>query len=409
MNTQTEDKLVQTNTYELGYEALNKAKQLATKKQYKKSLTKIKTAIDYFRNCLSKKAHCKESRKGLMMCWDFYSSNVEFNEKESQIDVQLKRQKSIPKIPSLRVAIIDKFVENDWVKQVKGKYGGPKPANLSWKQFYDLLDKTLDELPSLDDKVAWSIKEGHINLLESFITKENDIDFNKISESEDINLLSYSIMKNDINMVLCLIENGINVNYLDENKFSPLHVAVHIGSYDISKLLIDNGAKINQKDNQGTTPLILASKKTQTDIIKLLIESGADINKLDQQSYSALSYAFFNNDLSVAEYLIEHKANLNLKDHFERSLLHWASAVGRVGISKLLLENNVDINQKDALGRTALHYASQNNHINCIKLLFKYQANSLIKDNYDDTPLIVAAFFGNKEATSCLYESSGMI
>ena len=204
LNLKVEEKQKSIDGFDLGFEALEKAKQYTEKQHYKKALAQIKIAINYFRSCLNKKAHCKESRKALISCWDFYVVNMKSNNEVIE-NQKVFIKKAMPKMPSLRVAVIDRFVEGEWKKQVNGKYGGSKPANLTWRQFYDSLEDTLESMISLEEKVSWAVQNGHISLLQALLLKENDIDFNTIAESNDIHLLNYVILKNDFNMALFLV------------------------------------------------------------------------------------------------------------------------------------------------------------------------------------------------------------
>ena len=83
-----------------------------------------------------------------------------------------------------KILPVDKFVENEWKKQVNGKYGGPKPSNLSWRQFYNILEKEFEAFDELGKKVSWCVQNGHINLLQTLLIKENDIDFNAIKVND---------------------------------------------------------------------------------------------------------------------------------------------------------------------------------------------------------------------------------
>ena len=79
LNLKVEEKQKSIDGFELGFEALSKAHQYTEKQHYKKALAQLKIAINYFRSCLNKKPHCKESRKGLISCWDFYVINMKSN------------------------------------------------------------------------------------------------------------------------------------------------------------------------------------------------------------------------------------------------------------------------------------------------------------------------------------------
>ncbi|ORX63233.1 ankyrin, partial [Anaeromyces robustus] len=45
------------------------------------------------------------------------------------------------------------------------------------------------------------------------------------------------------------------------------------------RFLVEQGANINKIDNQGKTPLFIACRKGNESIIRFLVEQGADINK----------------------------------------------------------------------------------------------------------------------------------
>ena len=64
-----------------------------------------------------------------------------------------------------------------------------------------------------------------------------------------------------------LLENGHDVNSIDENGSTPLHAASYHGHEDIIKLLISYGADINRKNNLGETPCDEAVTNRYKDII----------------------------------------------------------------------------------------------------------------------------------------------
>jgi ankyrin repeat protein len=62
----------------------------------------------------------------------------------------------------------------------------------------------------------------------------------------------------------------IDVNVLDNNNNTPLHLAVKWRYVDIVKILLDKHAKLDMKNDSGKTPLELAEGKKFQEIIKLL-------------------------------------------------------------------------------------------------------------------------------------------
>lgn len=56
-----------------------------------------------------------------------------------------------------------------------------------------------------------------------------------------------------------LIEHGADVNVLDGNRSTPLHLAASQGKMQNMQLLIDNGADVNVQDGNNLTPWQLVS------------------------------------------------------------------------------------------------------------------------------------------------------
>ena len=80
-------------------------------------------------------------------------------------------------------------------------------------------------------------------------------------------------------IVNTLIENEVNVNAEDENRFTPLHLAAYHGHTEVVKILIANGADPLLKNKDGKTPRDLAER----DFIKKLLKE-AEEKQLKQQA-----------------------------------------------------------------------------------------------------------------------------
>tara|TARA_R100001530_G_scaffold135802_2_gene113987 strand:+ start:1174 stop:1629 length:456 start_codon:yes stop_codon:yes gene_type:complete len=83
----------------------------------------------------------------------------------------------------------------------------------------------------------------------------------------------------DIDEVESLIENGADVNAVDEyfSSTALMHVSRH-GNVKIANLLINKGADVNVYDGGGWTALMHASRHGNVKIANLLIKKGADVN-----------------------------------------------------------------------------------------------------------------------------------
>jgi len=84
------------------------------------------------------------------------------------------------------------------------------------------------------------------------------------------------------NEELCklLVRSGADVNMPANNGFNvyPIHSAVAIKNYNITKMLIDAGAIVNVKQQAGFTPLHAAAQQGDIEMIILLLEHHAEVD-----------------------------------------------------------------------------------------------------------------------------------
>lgn len=63
------------------------------------------------------------------------------------------------------------------------------------------------------------------------------------------------MLLNDLRLLQGCIERGIDVNEVDENGTSPLHLASFYGYHPIVSALIDARARVDARDREWFTPL----------------------------------------------------------------------------------------------------------------------------------------------------------
>ena len=93
--------------------------------------------------------------------------------------------------------------------------------------------------------------------------------FNKTTEDND------DTSREPKNILEVIEQNYIEKN---ENGITALHLATQISSLDIVKNLINNGADINALNNYNETPLHIAVIEGDINIVKFLYENGANID-----------------------------------------------------------------------------------------------------------------------------------
>ena len=128
--------------------------------------------------------------------------------------------------------------------------------------------------PSVD--IHEATKEGNIVFVRRGLSKGADVN---AVDSDGFTVLHLAVANNHKNIVELLVAKGADINAKDDDGFTPLHWTAIKGHKEIVELLIDNGANVNPKgDEFGMTPLHKAASKGHREITELLIANGADVN-----------------------------------------------------------------------------------------------------------------------------------
>lgn len=136
------------------------------------------------------------------------------------------------------------------------------------------------------------------------------------------------------------------------------------------KLLVEAGVDVNAVDNDGVTVLHIAAQRCDADVVRYLVKHGAKVDAIDSGvGGTPLTGAIFGAKVDNARTLIEADANVFHKVNAGRPLLHLAAQQGQRGILELLLSAGVQASTLDEIGETAAYWACQNGHLECINFL----------------------------------------
>ncbi len=136
---------------------------------------------------------------------------------------------------------------------------------------------------------------GNLHAIE-LIVKYDKASVNSIDNNKNSPVVM-AVCRGDKRMTQKLIEHGANLNSRYSKK--ALNIAVYSGNLDLAAILLQNGARVNAKDINGVPPLIVAVSKNDYATAKFLIENGARINVKDSSGFTPLDYAkkFSNEDM----------------------------------------------------------------------------------------------------------------
>ena len=246
---------------------------------------------------------------------------------------------------------------------------------------------------SLDGKTPLIIAVGNSYLETAKILIENGADVNSV-DFEGWSALSYAVNNGDIEIAKLLLTNKAKIN---DELLLAIKSPIVESRIDMMKLLIDNGANINYADENEFTPLNTAIETGDMELTKFLITNGANVNSLMQDGVSLIVYAISQNNMDLLQILIENGANVNntTGDYWAGSPLITASRLGLDNVVRILLSRNADINAVDMNGNTALHTAALNSQLSVIKLLLEKNPNLDIQNEVGNTALHLAVISGN--------------
>ncbi len=135
------------------------------------------------------------------------------------------------------------------------------------------------------------------------ITKGNDVIagilINKSAEPfEDVNwrnrigdpIITEAAKMGNPQIIKMLLNAGANVDDLDYEENTPLHIAAAYGNAKAVSVLLQFNAKIDQTNIRGCTPLIMAAQSHQTETYEFLKRNGATTDVLDYLGYTADDY-----------------------------------------------------------------------------------------------------------------------
>lgn len=307
-------------------------------------------------------------------------------------------------VKKIRAVMVDGIIENQWKKQCNGKYGGPKPSTLSWKEFYNLNESAVQDLSTGLERIKWAVEHGHYQFLKKVLEK---VSLEEIEKKEKESLLFPAIQKDYVHIVRQLVQKGLRVNTRTAERWTPLHWAVFRRNPEMVYILLEHNARVNLKDDKGLTPLYLASFYGKADIVSLLLEYGANVNIASKDGLLPLHGAVYNGHYLVARMLLEAGSELNIHDRLGRTLLHYAATFGWSDLAKMLLEKKADPNKKDTFQRTPLHWAAQKGFFDMVLLLTEAGAKVNEEDMFRDRPLILAASAGHSKIVTHLFEQGG--
>ncbi|EAX89571.1 ankyrin repeat protein, putative [Trichomonas vaginalis G3] len=216
--------------------------------------------------------------------------------------------------------------------------------------------------------------------LEFVIGLHNNVN---IRNSDDKTPLHIAAENGSIENIRTLIFHGADIDVHDKEGNTPLHLAV--GNEMVAKFLIENGANINSVNEKGQTPILYADFNYKINFLKYYISKGAYVNQKDLKGKTLFHYAAEGKYHEIIRTLISLGADINAKDNDGNTPLHCSVKKLHEKTTDFLICNFADINARNNKGQTPLHIASMYKNYQLIELLKSRNADESIMDNNGKT------------------------
>ncbi len=241
-----------------------------------------------------------------------------------------------------------------------------------------------------------------------------------------------SFKSNQGEIVQLLLNHGADVKITNASNWTSLHYAVRANNSRIAELLISKGANINARSKDGETPLDMAARRGAVKICALLVANGAQVDSLDsaiamgdlvkvQSSINkntgievknlALCTAAACGQEEIVKLLLSNgaQASVNSKNINGDMPLYLAAKGGYINLVQLLLKGGADVNGKNREGYTPLHIAAENGYEDIATLLIANGANVEVKDNWGERPFDLAARNGHAGIVKLLLDAGASL
>ena len=227
---------------------------------------------------------------------------------------------------------------------------------------------------------------GYVKLAIELINHNADVNARELDSRGNISAdsLFYAVnANNSLELVKVLLNSGANPNIVysdpDEGNFTILDRSLYYNNFEIFKTLVENGANIDKVNDRGEPFIVDAIRRERFDIVKYLVEKGIDptMKYTDYRNipFSLLAATVNNNDTKIAEYLIDKGADVNTK-----------------AIIDNYMENGMTSNDKDD-SKEAVNLiltAIENGNTSLVKLLIEKGADTTVVNKEKKTVFDIA-------------------
>ena len=203
-----------------------------------------------------------------------------------------------------------------------------------------------------------------------------------MATDDDVRKVHDAIRVGDIETVKEMISSGtVDVNEFDGIS-SFLHTAANYSQIEIAKFLIENGIDINMLDDTGKSALIDAVLEGNLEMVKLLCESGAELDTSDPDN-NPLFRSGPRHQKAIAQYLVDRGIDIyktyHIGDMENCDAYSWAEKWGDLSVPAI-------VEEKERAEKKLFKMTINGDEKELFKHLEEYNISCVSYNSFDEIP-----------------------
>lgn len=262
-----------------------------------------------------------------------------------------------------------------------------------------------DNSNRLNDQLIKAIKSNNLELTHTLIYEGADINYTNDNGWTPL-MLSIKFEHDEITNYL-LSQNPV-VDTVSLNYKSPLLLSLENKNYDIATKVASHNPRIHLKDKylKFLPELLLGKHNT---IINLFIIREIDLDYTFKTGWTTLIYATIHKNPNLALYLIKEGANLNVSTQKGLTPLILSIKNGLPEVAIELINNGAHFNKEDLNGWSPIMYSTYYNYLDITEVLIEKEVDLDIEAEDGCYPLYYAINNDNYELVVALVEAGADI
>ncbi len=229
---------------------------------------------------------------------------------------------------------------------------------------------------------------------------ESGVDANSRDPQTDWPAIYWAALLGRSEVAKKLLASGANPDSGVESD-TPLCAATRQGHVETARSLIDSGARVEPEKAAATSALFLAASRGETRLISALLDAGAAVDRVDKDAErTPLLEAAGEGHEEAVRVLLAAGADPNVR---RGAVVELVAAANHTAPMRLCLSAGIDLERASRTHvKAAVFHAAYHGNGEILRLLLGAGADPDVRNEYKETPLIVAAEKGHLDAVSAL-------